>query len=49
MAKRSKAALAKDRKYTSEQSHEKRYAKKRKSPVVKYKKAAPVAAKKKAK
>jgi hypothetical protein len=34
----SKAARAKDRKYTSSEKHEKNYAKKRKSPIVKYKK-----------
>jgi hypothetical protein len=37
MAKRSKAALAKDRKYTSDEKHEKAYSKKRKSPIVRYK------------
>jgi hypothetical protein len=36
--KRTKSALAKDRKYTSQQEHEKAYSKKRKSAVVKYKK-----------
>jgi hypothetical protein len=35
---KNKAAWAKDRKYTSEEPHEKRYSKKRKSAVVKYKK-----------
>jgi len=34
----SKAARAKDRKYTSSEKHEQKYAKKRKSAVVKYKK-----------
>ena len=39
MAKRrTKSALAKDRKYTSQQKHEKTYTKKRKSAVRKYKK-----------
>ena len=37
MAKRSKAAIAKDRKYTSDEKWEKAYAKKRKSEVVRYK------------
>lgn len=37
MAKRSKSALAKDRKYTSKEEHEKSYTKKRKSAVVRYK------------
>jgi len=35
---RNKAARAKDRKYTSSEKHEQKYAKKRKSAVVKYKK-----------
>ncbi|MBP8113822.1 MAG: hypothetical protein KAY50_00625 [Chitinophagaceae bacterium] len=34
---RSKAARAKDRKYTSNEPYEKQYAKKRKSAVIKYK------------
>ena len=34
---KSKAANAKDRKYTSNQKHEKEYSKKRKSAIVKYK------------
>jgi hypothetical protein len=37
MAKRSKAALAKDRKYTSDEKWEKAYTKKRKSAVTRYK------------
>jgi hypothetical protein len=36
--KRTKAALSKDRKYTSPEKHEKAYTPKRKSAVVKYKK-----------
>lgn len=36
MAKRSKAALSKDRKYTSEEKWEKSYSKKRKSAKVGY-------------
>ena len=35
--KRSKAALAKDKKYTSKQEHEKSYSKKRVSPILFYK------------
>ena len=36
--KRTKAALAKDRKYTSTEKHEKAYTPKRKSKVTQYKK-----------
>lgn len=38
MAKRTKAARNKDRKYTSSEPHEKAYSKKRKSAIVRYKK-----------